>query len=71
MGTFLNQYAVNLQVLFPLAVAILLGLPVFGYAYNKLMDALNGKEHTSIYVACGVLFTMVMVKNRSGSMETR
>ena len=60
MGSFLNQYAVNLQVILPLAVAILIGLPVFGYSYNKLMDALNGKEHASIYVACGVLLTLAV-----------
>jgi hypothetical protein len=58
MGSFLNQYAVNLQVLLPLAVAIVIGLPVFGYAYNKLMDALNSKEHSSIYVAIGILITL-------------
>jgi hypothetical protein len=58
LGDFGNEYVANLQVLLPLIVAIVLGLPMFGHAYNKLMDALKGKEHTSIYVAGGVLFTL-------------
>jgi hypothetical protein len=58
LGDFGNEYVANLQVLLPLIVAIVIGLPVFGYAYNKLMDALKGKEHTSVYVAGGVLFTL-------------
>jgi hypothetical protein len=58
MGTFLNQYAVNLQVLLPLAVAILISLPVFGYFYNKLMNSLHATEHSSIYVAIGVAVTL-------------
>lgn len=59
IGNFINEYAVNLQVLLPLAVAIVISLPVFGYAYNKLMDSLQGKEHTSIFVAGGVFVTLV------------
>jgi hypothetical protein len=58
MGDFGNEYVANLQILLPLIVTIILGLPVFGYAYNKLLDALKGKEHTSVYVAGGVLFTL-------------
>jgi hypothetical protein len=60
MGDFGNEYVSNLHLALPLAVAILIGLPVFGYAYNKLMDALKGKEHTSMYVAVGVLFTLAV-----------
>jgi hypothetical protein len=58
LGDFGNEYVANLQVLLPLIVAVVLGLPMFGHAYNKLMDALKGKEHTSVYVAGGVLFTL-------------
>lgn len=58
MGNFLNEYALNSQILLPLAVAILISLPIFGYAYNKLMDSLRGKEHTSIFVAGGVFVTL-------------
>jgi hypothetical protein len=58
LGEFGNEYAAKLHVLLPLVVAILIGLPVFGYAYNKLMDFLHGKEHTSVYVAGGVLVTL-------------
>lgn len=58
MGDFLNEYAAKLQVFLPVIVAVVILLPVFGYAYNKLMDKLKGKEHTSIYVAGGVLVTL-------------
>lgn len=58
MGDFGNEYVANLQVLLPLAVAILILLPLFGWLYNRLMDNLKGKEHTSVYVAGGVLVTL-------------
>lgn len=58
MGDFLNEYAVNSQVGLPLAVAIIFLLMGFGYFYNRLMDSLKGKEHTSLYVAGGVLVTI-------------
>jgi hypothetical protein len=58
MGDFLNQYAAKLQVFSPLIVAVVILLPLFGYFYNRLMDKLKGKEHTSMYVAGGVLVTL-------------
>ncbi len=57
-GDFMNEYAANLQVFLPIVVAIAILLPVFGYFYNRLMDKLKGKEHTSVYVAGGVLVTL-------------
>lgn len=57
MGAFLNQLAPNLQT--ALVVFIVIGAPVFGYFYNKLMDSLKGEhEHTSLYVAIGVTITL-------------
>lgn len=58
MGNFLNEYAAKMQVFSPVAVAVLLLLPVFGYFYNRLMDKLKGKEHYSLYVTGGVLITL-------------
>lgn len=58
LGDFLNQYVAKLQVFSPVIVAIIILLPFFGYFYNKLMDKLKGKEHTSMYVAGGVLVTL-------------
>jgi predicted membrane channel-forming protein YqfA (hemolysin III family) len=58
MGDFLNEYAAKLQVFFPVIVAVIILLPVFGYFYNRLMDKLKGKEHMSVYVAGGVLVTL-------------
>lgn len=55
MGDFGNEYTANLQVLLPLLVAIVIVLPVFGAWFNRLMDKLKGKEHSSIYVAIGFL----------------
>jgi len=58
MGDFGNEYAAKLHILLPLIVGIVIVLPVFGYFYNRLMDRLRGKEHTSLYVAGGVLITI-------------
>jgi hypothetical protein len=58
LGDFLNEYAANPQVIFPLVVTIIFTLVIFGYFYNRLMDKLRGKEHTSIYVAGGVIVTI-------------
>lgn len=58
MGSFGNEYAANSQVVYPLAIAIIFLLSIFGYFYNRLMDKLKGKEHTSLYVAGGVLVTI-------------
>lgn len=58
LGDFLNEFAANLQVFLPLIVAVVILLPMFGYFYNRLMDKLKGKEHTSMYVAGGVLVTL-------------
>lgn len=58
MGSFLNEYVLNPQVLFPLGIAIFFLLIIFGYFYNRLMDSLKGKEHTSLYVVGGVLVTI-------------
>jgi len=58
MGDFLNEYAAKLQVFYPVIVAVIILLPVFGYFYNRLMDKLKGKEHMSVYVAGGVLVTL-------------
>jgi hypothetical protein len=36
-----------------------MGLPIFSFFYNRFIDQLDGKrEHTSIYVAVGVLVTL-------------
>ena len=59
MGEFGNEYVANLQVLYPLIVAIAILLPLFGWLYNRLMDTLKGKEHSSVYVAGGVLITLI------------
>ena len=57
MGLFLNEFAAKL--FWPLAVAAMFILPIFGHFYNKLMDKLEGKdEHTSLYVALGNLVTI-------------
>jgi hypothetical protein len=58
MGNFGNEYVTNSQVVFPLAVAIIFLLIIFGYFYNRLMDNLKGKEHTSLYVVGGVIVTI-------------
>lgn len=58
MGDFGNEYVANLQVIYPLGVALIFLLIIFGYFYNRLMGALKGKEHTSLYVAGGVLITL-------------
>lgn len=58
MGDFGNEYVSNLQVFLPLIVALVILLPLFGWLYNRLMDSLKGKEHTSIYVTGGVLITI-------------
>lgn len=60
MGDFGNEYVENLYVLLPLIAVAVIGLPVFGYFYNRLMDSLKGKEHTSIYVVGGVLVTIAV-----------
>jgi len=59
LGDFSNEYVVNSHVLLPLAVAIVFLLIIFGYFYNRLMDTLKGKEHTSLYVVGGVIVTIV------------
>ena len=57
MGAFLNELDANLQS--ALVVFIVIGAPVFGYFYNRLMDSLKGEhEHTSLYVAIGVTITL-------------
>ena len=58
MGSFGNEYAANSQVLWPLSITLFFLLIIFGYFYNRLMDSLKGKEHTSLYVALGVLITI-------------
>jgi hypothetical protein len=58
LGNFGNEYAANMQILAPLAVTLFFLLLIFGYFYNQLMDKLIGKEHTSVYVAGGVLMTL-------------
>jgi hypothetical protein len=45
-------------VALPLGIAIVFLLIIFGYFYNRLFDFLKGKEHTSLYVAGGVLVTI-------------
>lgn len=60
MGDFLNEYAANLHVLSVWLVAVLIGLPVAAYFYNRFIDKLKGKEHTSLYVVGGNLFTILI-----------
>jgi hypothetical protein len=59
-GGFLNEFVANLLVFWPLLVGVVIGLPIFGYFYNKLMDSLGDNEHTSIYVAGGILITIMV-----------
>jgi hypothetical protein len=60
MGDFANEYAVNL--LPTLIVFTVMGLPTFGYFYNKLMDQLQWRtEHTSLYVAIGEFAIIVFI----------
>jgi len=59
MGSFLNEFAANLISFPALMVFVALALPAFGYFYNRLMNKLDSEhEHTSIYVAIGVLVTL-------------
>lgn len=58
MGPFLNEFVVNLHIFLPLVVATALGLPVFGYFYNRVIDRLREHEHMSIYVLMGTLVTL-------------
>jgi len=58
LGDFLNEYAANPHVIFPLVVTITFLLIIFGYFYNRLLDKLKGKEHTSVYVVGGVIVTI-------------
>ena len=58
-GSFLNEFAANLIP--ALAVFAAMFLPVFSIFYNGLMDRLsNRSEHTSLYVAIGVLVTLAV-----------
>ena len=60
MGSFANEFAVNLMP--ALIVFAVMGLPTFGYFYNKLMDRLHFRsEHTSLYVAIGELAIIAVV----------
>jgi len=57
LGDFLNGFAAKL--FWPMAVAAMFILPIFGHFYNKLMDRLHGNdEHASLYVALGNLVTI-------------
>jgi hypothetical protein len=59
MGAFSNEFDVKLLI--GLGVFALMAAPMFGYFYNKLMDRLdNEHEHTSLYVAGGNLFTLLI-----------
>lgn len=58
MGTFLNEIDVNLMI--GSVVFVLIGAPVFGIFFNQLMDSLGEHEHTSLYVAIGVLVSLVL-----------
>lgn len=60
MGNFLNEYAANSHVLSVWFVAVLIGLPVFAFFYNRFIDRLKGKEHTSLYVAFGNFVTILV-----------
>lgn len=59
LGDFLNEYAANPAVFWALGVGIVLSLAIFGHFYNRLMDALTSQEHMSLYVAIGVVVTIV------------
>jgi len=56
MDRFINQLDANLQT--AIVVFIVIGAPVFGYFYNRLMDSLDEHEHMSLYVAIGVVITL-------------
>jgi len=58
LGSFGNEYVANSQVFFPLVITLFFLLIIFGYFYNRLMDSLRGKEHTSLYVVGGVIVTI-------------
>jgi hypothetical protein len=58
LGSFGNEYVLNLHWLVGLGVYIFMAAPVFGYFFNKLMDNLSDHEHTSMYVAVGNFITI-------------
>ena len=61
MGDFVNEFAANPQVFPALIVFLLLASPTFGYFYNRWIDNLiRPGEHTSLYVAGGVLITLAL-----------
>jgi len=56
---FFNEFAVNMSVFWPLVVGVVIILPVASYFYNRFIDGLDEHEHTSMYVAGGVLVTLL------------
>jgi len=58
-GSFLNEFAANL--ILALAVFAVMGLPTFGFFYNRFIDKRSDRnEHTSLYVAGGVMVTLLV-----------
>jgi len=58
-GSFLNEFALNLLI--ALVVFAGMGLPIFAIFYNRFIDNRTDRnEHTSLYVAIGVLITLIV-----------
>jgi hypothetical protein len=57
MGDFLNQFAANPLIFWPLVVSIPLALVIFGYWYNGVV-ARDRHARRSLYVIIGVLVTL-------------
>ena len=59
MGAFGNEF--DAKLLIGLGVFAAMAAPMFGFFYNNLMDRLDSEhEHTSLYVAGGNLFTLLI-----------
>jgi hypothetical protein len=58
MNDFLNEFVSNM-FFWPIVVGVVIGLPVFGYFYNRFIDGLGEHEHTSIYVTGGIFVTIL------------
>jgi hypothetical protein len=59
MGSFFNEYGANSPLFWAVVVGVVIGLPVFGYFYNRWIDALGENEHTSLYVVGGVIVVLL------------
>lgn len=63
MGQFLNEYAQDVHVLVPVALAALAVLAVFSLLFNQWVGGLGVKKdgYTALLVAIGVTITLILV----------